>query len=93
MGEGLNILIILAKAVPVIAALLFGIRYFYRKEKYYISTISNLQKELRDNEKDTLTLMGKLTNTLDRILNDNKEDKQDILREIRELKDSINKKL
>jgi hypothetical protein len=88
-----NILTLLAKSVPVIAVLILALRYFLKKEKAYIAQINNLQKELRSNEKETLQVLTKLTQTLDKVVENNEEDREDILKEIKSLNKTLSLKI
>ena len=89
----IDALILLAKGLPVIAILWYEVKYFKNKEKAYIATIDNLHAELRAVEKETLTIMSKLTHTIDRIYEDNKDDRAEVLAELQSIKTLIAGKL
>lgn len=88
-----EILVLLAKSTPVIAVLWMGIRYFLKKEKAYQSQIADLHKELRANERETLTLMNRLTTTLDKVIESGQSDRDEILHEIKTLAKDLNRKI
>lgn len=88
-----DILVYSGKIAPVIAVLWLAVRYFLKKEKSYQNQIEELHKELRANERETLTLMNRLTNTLDKVIQDTSENQKDILDEIRSLHKDLTKKL
>ena len=100
----MEILIELAKLSPIIAILVVGLIYFYKKEKAYKKEISDnkdkhdeqiseLNKELRDNEKDNLQMISKLADSLDKISNVMNTDNKLIRQEISNLKDIIQIKI
>jgi len=100
-----EILIGIAKLSPVFALLIVAIYYLY-KEKNSISKelkderdkchtqISNLNKEIRDNEKENINIISKLSDVMDKMsekIEDNHDDIKDQLRDVKELiKDKIN---
>lgn len=80
---------IIAKAGGLFAALAAGIMYFYNKESKYITQIQELNKELRDTEKETLQIISKLTITLDKVVENDKSGKDELIKEIQNLRDII----
>ena len=55
-----QILTNIADIAPVIGVLVVGIFYFFKKEKEYKQEISDLQAELRNCEKENLTVLMKV---------------------------------
>lgn len=96
----MEILMELAKLSPIIALLVGGIIYLYRGIRSYKKElreerekcekkIENLNKELRNNERENLKMIGKLCDSLDKISNSNKI----VHNEIKNLKEIISIKL
>ncbi len=96
----LEILTELAKLSPIIALLIVGLIYFYRKESAYKKELKEeretcdvrldeLNKELRDNEKQNLEMIGKLANALEKL----SDSTQDISKELVDLKHCVELKL
>ena len=104
-----EILSSLVKLSPVIALLVLGIYYFYKKEKELNkelnkeretchAEISALNKEIRESERENLLIISKLSDVIDKLYDDNKDQHEQIkqqikdeMRDIRELiKDKIN---
>jgi len=96
----LEILMDLAKLSPIIGLLIVVIIYFYKKEKSNRKEmlgerdkcdlkIKELNKELRNNEKENLQMIGKLADAFDKISTDNKL----VRGEIRSLKEYIQIKI
>jgi hypothetical protein len=88
-----EILILLAKSVPVVAILWLVIDYLVKEKKSYVKKIDELQDELRKNERQSLEVMNRLTGVLDKLLENSAEDKHEILKEIAALHKDIAKKL
>lgn len=88
-----QILLGLAKLAPVIGALVAGIYYFFNKEKKYVAQIEELNKELRTQETETLKIISRLTDTLDKILATDSATKNEIITEIKNLKEIITSKI
>ena len=84
-----EILLGLAKLTPVVGVLVAGIYYFFNKEKTYITKIDDLNKILRDKDKETLEIIGKLTVTLDKLIESDSNSKTEVINEIRNLRDII----
>lgn len=84
-----EILLGIAKLTPVVGVLVTGIYYFFNKEKTYITKIDELNKILRDKDKETLEIIGKLTVTLDKLIESDSTSKNEIINEIRNLRDII----
>lgn len=84
-----EILLGIAKLTPVVGVLVTGIYYFFNKEKTYITKIDELNKILRDKDKETLEIIGKLTVTLDKLIESDYTSKNEIINEIRNLRDII----
>ena len=83
------ILIGIMKLGPVVALLIFAIRYFYKKEKDAINDIKELNAEIRAIDRDNLEIISKLADAID-----NMSDSSDnVHREIKELKDYIKEKI
>jgi len=55
-----QLLINLADVAPIVGVLVIGIFYFFKKEKEYKQEISDLQAELRNCEKENLTVLMKV---------------------------------
>lgn len=75
----IEILMSLAKLGSVVALLVVALLYFLKKEKGYKAEIAELNKEFRQSQKDTLTLLSKLTNALDKVGDDNKDIHKELL--------------
>jgi translation initiation factor 2B subunit (eIF-2B alpha/beta/delta family) len=88
-----EILILLAKSTPVIAVLWLSIKYLLKKEKEYQNKINELQLELRKNEKSSLSMMNKLVNVLDKLNENNLEDKKEIMDELKNIHKDLTDKL
>jgi len=88
-----EILLGLAKLTPVVGVLVAGIYYFFNKEKTYIAKIDELNKVLRDKDKETLEIIGKLTVTLDKLIESDSSSKAEVINEIRNLRDIITTKI
>ena len=86
-------MVIIAKAGGLFAALSAGIMYFYNKENKYIIQIQELNKELRDSEKETLQIISKLTITLDKVIENDKSGKDELIKEIQTIRDTIINKI
>jgi len=84
-----EILTEVAKIGPVVAILIVAIWYFIKKEKKYQQEIKDLNQSIRDNEKESLGMINKLADALDRIA----DAKGDIHTEIVRLKEFISLKL
>lgn len=83
------IVISIMKLSPLVALLIFGIIYFFKKEKSYIDEIKELNLEIRKIERDNLEIIDKLADAIDNlsISNDN------VHSEIKDLKSFIKEKL
>jgi len=90
----------LVKISPIVAVLVGGIIYLYRAVKSYKKElkeerekcdekIEDLNKELRETEKENLMLFNKLADSLDKMANSNKV----VHNEIKNLKEIISIKL
>ncbi len=88
-----EILLGLAKLAPVVGVLITGIYYFFNKEKKYVEQIDTLNKILRDKDRETLEIIGKLTITLDKLIESDSSSKNEIINEIRNLRDIITTKI
>lgn len=103
-----DLLLSLAKLSPVISLLIVGIYYFYKKERYLNKVlteeraachtdISNLNKEMRENEKENIVIISKLSDVIDKLYDDNKDQheviKQQIKEEMRDIKELIKEKI
>jgi len=84
-----QLLIELSRLGPVVTILVVAIIYFLRKEKGYKLEITELNKEIKDNEKESLLLINRLANTLDKL----STNKEDVVKEIASLKEFITLKL
>lgn len=89
----IEILTNLAKLSPIIAVLVVGIIYLYKREKEARSEVSKLNDELRENEKENLNMLNKLVNAMDKISITNQSTTQAIKDEIKSLKDYIQIKM
>lgn len=88
-----QILLGLAKLAPVIGALVVGIYYLFNKENKYVEQIKELNKELRTNERDTLDIISKLTVTLDKLVENDSVNKNEIINEFKNLREIITTKI
>lgn len=88
-----ELLMSLAKLAPVIAVLVIAVYYFLNKEKGYKQEIAELNLELRKSEREALELMSKLTTTLDKMFDSDSRNKQEILVELRLLKETLTAKI
>lgn len=88
-----QILLGLAKLTPVIGVLVAGIYYFFHKENKYVEQIKELNKELRTNERDTLDIISKLTVTLDKLVENDSVNKNEIINEFKNLREIITTKI
>lgn len=89
----IDILLATSKVAPVVAVLWLGIRFFMKRDKESQTKINELQDELRKNERDSLTVMNRLTSVLDKLIENSAADKEDILKEISLLHKDISRKL
>lgn len=100
----IDVLLALSKIAPVVAVLWLGIKFFIKKNTEYEnkideqatkyqSKIDELQVELRNNEKESLQVMNRLTGVLDKLLENSAEDKKEILAEIASIHKDLTKKL
>lgn len=103
-----ELLLSLAKLSPIFALLVVAIYYFYKKERYLTkqlneerqachNDIANLNKEMRDNERENLVIISKLSDVIDKLYDDNKDQheviKQQIKDEMRDIKELIKDKI
>lgn len=65
--------------------LVLSIYYFLGKEKKYQKQIEDLNQQLRQNEKESLELMVKLAATMDKFIDNDTRNKEDVLRELKSL--------
>lgn len=93
-----EILIKLAEGLPVIAVLILCIRYFVRKEKDFKvelllkdNHIQELNDESRKNDRESLLIISKLKFSIDKFLEINDRNKEEILKEINILKKRFEK--
>tara|TARA_R110000787_G_scaffold285931_1_gene402754 strand:+ start:241 stop:525 length:285 start_codon:yes stop_codon:yes gene_type:complete len=63
----LEILLEIAKLTPVVGLLVVGLLYFVKNEKSYKTEIKELNKVIRDNEKENLIMINKLADAIDNI--------------------------
>lgn len=103
----IEILLLLSKAVPVIAVLWLWLRSVNKErtsniikldeqQKYYEAKIDALQDELRANEKETLGYLNQFTKVLDKVVESTGEGSkeiQDMLKSISRKLDKINKEI
>ena len=75
------------------AVLALSIYYFLTKEKCYKKEIADLNQELRKSERESLELMSKLTTTLDKLIDSDSRNKDEILAELRILKETLSNKI
>jgi len=64
-----ELLLGIAKLSPVIALLIASIFYFLKREKKFEAQIEELHKELRDSDKENVSLLIKVSATLDKLVN------------------------
>lgn len=83
----------LAEIAPVVAVLVVAVWYFLSKEKAYQKEIAQLNQQLRDNEKDSLQLLSKLTTTIDKLLEGDSRNTADIIKEIKQLEKTLAAKI
>lgn len=79
----------LMKLSPVVAILIFGIRYFFNKEKDYQKEIKELNSEIREIEKGNLEIINKLADAIDNLSDSN----ENVHKEISNLKKMIQEKI
>lgn len=82
-----------AKLAPVITVLVVALFYFLKKEKAYQAQIETLNEQLRTNEREYLELMNKLTQTLDKYIDGDTKNKQEIIQEIKLLEATLAAKI
>lgn len=63
------------------------------KEKVYQDKINELQDELRNSEKASITVMNRLTAVLDKLITDTSDDKKEILSELNSIHKDLTRKL
>jgi predicted CopG family antitoxin len=93
---------------PVFAVLVAAIYYFYKKEGDMDKAmrkerdkchqeISDLNKEMREGEKENLLIISKLSDVIDRLFDDNKDQheliKQALKDEMRDIRELIKEKI
>lgn len=91
--EFIQVLYILAKSVPVVAVLWLSIRYLLKKEDTYIQKINSLEEKLRSNEKETITLMYQLNNTLDKVVENDIQGRKEVIDEIKNLSSHLTRRI
>ena len=79
----------IAQAGLAFATLVAGIYYFLKKENKYQAEIDKLHSELRQQEKDTLTIIQSLTITMDKVLVNETATRTELHQELKELKQVI----
>ena len=89
----IDILIATAKIAPVVAVLWLAVRYFLKKEKVYQKQINDLQSELRANERESLSVLNRMTSVLDKLIENSADDRTIIVDEIRRIHRDITKKI
>lgn len=103
-----EILTSLWKISPLIAAMTLAIYYLYKKEKELKQEltqereschleISDLNREMRESERENLVIISKLSDVIDKLYDDNKDQheviKQQIKDEMRDIKELIKEKI
>lgn len=84
-----EILMSIAKLAPVVAVLVAAVWYFLNKEKKYQKQIEDLNQQLRQNEKESLELMVKLAATMDKFVDSDHRNKEEIIKELKSLEKTL----
>jgi gas vesicle protein len=97
----------LLKLSPIFGLLVIAIWYLYKEKNYIkrefederkqsLSEISNLNKEMRESERENLIIISKLSEVVDKLYDDNKDQheviKQALKDEIKDIKELIKDK-
>ena len=77
----------------VVSVLVIAVVYFLKKEKSYQAQIKELNVIIRQNEKDNLIILDKLSDALDSLADSQKDTNNTIHQEIKILKEFINLRL
>lgn len=88
----MSILSDLAKLSPLIAILIAIIIYLVWKMEKREKEIVSLNEYIRDNDKENLQILSNLNNTLDKVIEKQKESNDSVIKQIENLKDYINLK-
>jgi len=102
-----NIIDSIVKLSPIFGLLIIAIWYLYKEKasikkefeeerKQSLQEISNLNKEMRESERENLIIISKLSEVVDKLYEDNKDQheiiKQQIKEEIKDIKELIRDK-
>lgn len=77
----------------IVAILVAIILYFYKREDKKDAEIEKLNIELRENEKETLTALLKLSTLIDKMLETDKVKNESLLKEMAAMRTSIENKI
>lgn len=87
--QGFNILTDLAKLSPLIALLVVVVIYLmWKLEKREKENIS-LHEYIRENDKENIEVLTNVTNTLDKVIEKQKDVESNVVREITNLKEYV----
>jgi preprotein translocase subunit YajC len=88
-----ELLLNLAQLGPIVALLIVAILYFLKREQKKDLEIEALHKELRENEKESLTALLKLSALIDKMLDADATKNKLLIVEIQAMKLSIEAKI
>jgi uncharacterized membrane protein YvbJ len=77
----------------IVAILVAIILYFYKREEKKDAEIEKLHNELRENEKESLTALLKLSALIDKMLETDKVKNEALLKEMAAMRTSIENKI
>ena len=100
----IEILLLLSKAVPVIAVLWLWLRSVNKErssnivkldaqQKHYEGKIDALQTEFRQSEKESLQILNKLNDTMRKVVENSEDSIKDIMDELKAMSKLLTKKL